>query len=74
MSLASCSFSILLNVALLIEGGKDSRYYVNVSHSIYGVGAIFGPILVSLIGLKSPLIIGIGQVITGFGFLFLKSP
>ena len=74
MSLASCSFFILLNAAILIEGGKDYRYYVNLSLAIYGIGAILGPVLVNLVGLKSPLIIGVGQAIAGLGFLFFQSP
>ena len=74
MSIASCSIEILINVLLLLEGKEDPRFYVNLSYGIYGIGAILGPIIVSLLGLHSTILIGLCQGASGFGFLFKKSP
>ena len=73
ISIASCSYEILLNVGLLKQG-DDPRFYMNLSYAIHGMGGAIGPITVSIFALKSTLVVGIFMTLSSIGFLFSKSP
>ena len=73
-SIASCSLEILVNVVLLMEGKHDPKFYINLSYAIYGIGSIFGPIIIVVFGLKGPIIIGACLLVSSVGFLMTKSP
>jgi hypothetical protein len=66
MNLSVGSIEVLINVILMDAVKDDPKEVMTFSFSIYGIGSVFGPILVSIFGIGSLLFCGVWAVIIGF--------
>lgn len=57
---------------LFRDGNQD--FWIQILHTIFGVGGLVGPFLVAIFGSKSYFILGITLAIVSFFYFFLQPP
>lgn len=66
--------NIICNVCIMKIFKQDQGFWIQLLHTIFGVGGFVGPYLVSIFGSKSYFILGIALAITGLAYPFLHEP
>lgn len=62
------SIEVLVNVCLMTVGKANVKFNTSFSYGVYGMGGMFGPILVSFLGIDSLLVLFIWLVILGVSY------
>jgi hypothetical protein len=52
----------------------ETGFYIQLLHSIFGIGGLIGPFIVAMFGLKSYFVLGIAMTLSSVIFLFLENP
>ena len=74
-SLACSVLEIGVNISVLISNtGEDQSFWLQLNYGMFGIGGLFGPILVNMFGTSSFAVMGIVIAIAGTPFCFLESP
>ncbi len=54
------------------EGQPD--FWIQILHTVFGIGGLVGPFLVALFGSRSYFILGVVLAVSSFFYLFLTPP
>ncbi len=71
MNLSIGSIEVLINVLLIEAVKEDPKQAVSFSYGIYGIGAVVGPIIVSLFGMSTLMICGIWTILVGLFYFYV---
>jgi predicted MFS family arabinose efflux permease len=71
MNLSIGSIEVLVNVLLIEAVKEDPKQAVSFSYGIYGLGAVVGPIIVSIFGINTLIICGIWTIFIGIFYIFI---
>lgn len=59
---------------LKVHKGYHEDFWLQITHGLFGIGALIGPIIVRMFGLYGITIIGVGTVVGLPGYLYLATP
>jgi MFS family permease len=75
---ASCCIiiNVICNICIMkiFPSEGEQGFYIQLLHTIFGVGGLLGPFVVSFLGSKSYFALGLILAIVSLTFLFLSSP
>jgi fucose permease len=71
MNLSIGSIEVLVNVLLIEAVKEDPKQAVSFSYGIYGIGAVVGPIIVSIFGINTLTICGIWTIFISIFYIFI---
>lgn len=71
MNLSIGSIEVLVNVLLIEAVKEDPKQAVSFSYGIYGLGAVVGPIIVSIFGINTLTICGIWTIFIGIFYVWI---
>ena len=57
-----------------IYNGEGQDFWIQLLHTIFGLGGLIGPFLVAIFGAKSYFYLGIALALCSFVYLILDSP
>lgn len=58
----------------IFPGEGEQGFYIQLLHTIFGVGGLLGPFIVSELGSKSYFVLGLILAVVSISFLFVSSP
>jgi MFS family permease len=71
-----CMINITCNVCTMRLFNRDRRpdFWIQILHTVFGVGGLIGPFFVSIFGSRSYFILGIVLAVSSVFFFFLTPP
>lgn len=59
---------------LRVHRGFHEDYWLQLTHGMFGIGALVGPLFIRIFGMPGIALIGLGTVVTLPGYLYFRSP
>ena len=70
-----CIINVTCNVCTMhIYKGDGQDYWIQLLHTIFGLGGLIGPFLVAVAGAKSYFVLGLLLALSSFLYIILEGP